>query len=514
MSRNRDEIATKFAGTLLLGAFVFECANGELREGTGASVTLRNQSIQVLQFLAQHNAAAVGKEDLIAAVWGDTHVTDDSLVQCISEIRRALKDTNQTIIQTLPRKGYRLNGTWVPDAPVLPKYAHHRGVFIRAFKSIVSNNEHVAFAEGLSEDLITRLSMLRNLDVTAEHSGYSFKNRNAPSRDGNPDSETVLMGSVRISGNKVRVTAQLLKQATDEIIFSRRYDRELEDIFEIQDDIAGNIIAETQIALTEGEAARMAHRRTRSVKAWERFHQAVLEHFKYTASGNTAARHLYREALRHDPAYLDARVGEAWTYWFDGRSSHVFDPDQSLRKCRNLADSLVTVAPDMPDVIQLDAALLVLEGDFDRATKRADEAFRAGPSFLYTRAITAWVHLYAGNFERAREIYREHISASEYVADDTLFYFAQCLSLLGEHDEAVSLAQDYRRRVPGTVYGYTLLATALGLAGRKEAARATITQLHAAHPSFSLETFCRHEPFKDQSITEMLESELREAGLT
>lgn len=515
MSRNLTEIETKSSEAILLGSFRFDPSKRELVSADGSPIALRSQSTEVLTILALYKGEVVAKDDLMASIWGDTFVTDDSLVQCISDIRRALGDSGQELIQTLPRRGYRLNYVLADEAPApIRNLEHQRAIFVQQFASIGDETDQTVFAEGLSEDLIVRLSMVRNLNVTAERSSYSFQSDAVRvAKSDTVPASNILMGSVRLMGNKVRVTAQLVEQDGGAVLFSRRYDRSVCDVFEIQDDITSKIIAETRAALTEGEAARMARRQTKSVRAWEYFHQGVLEHFKYTAQGNAAARDLYTAALGEDKEYFDAQVGVAWTHWFDARSSHVATPKLSLLKCREKVDLMIATSPDVADVIQLDALLLALEGKYDAAILRADAAYEAGPSFLYGRTITAWVHLYTGNLTRARDIYRERMIADPYFPDDPLFYYAQCLSLQGEHKEAVSLAQEYCRRVPGTPYGYTLLATAQGLAGQKDGARETVAALREAHPQFFLSEYCRHEPFRDNSILEKLAGELREAGL-
>lgn len=515
MSRKTSEIAAKSADALQLGRFRFDPVKADLRAQDGSPVALRSQSLEVLRVLARHAGDVVAKEDLMASVWGDVAVTDDSLVQCISDIRRALEDSDQTLVQTVPRRGYRLNAASAPKGPSPNEQpVFHRAIFVQPFKSIGSDKDHTAFAEGLSEDLIARLSMVRNLDVSAARSSYAFQGD--AMRTPGPEDVTaphILTGSVQISGNAVRVTAQLVDRHSGTARFSRRYDRKLEDIFAIQDDIASNIIAETRVVLTEGEAARLAHRQTRSVAAWELFHQGALEYFKYTAEGNSAARGLYQRAIAEDPGYFDARIAEAWTHFIDARSSLVSDPAASLAKCRELVDQIASEFPGATDILQLDALLHFLEGDHDGAVRLADAAYVAGPSFFYSRGTTAWVHLYAGNLERACEIFRERMNADPYFGDDPLFYYAQCLSLLGDHEEALALSEEYRRRVPGTVYGYTLLATTQGLAGQKAAARDTVAALRRAHPGFTLDTFRKHEPFRDADMLAVLMSELEEAGL-
>ena len=184
LSRNESEIETKSQQTLLLGEFSFNMALLELSDASGKSVGLRSQSLEVLRLLAEHARKVVRKDSLIDAVWGNTFVTDDSLVQCISDIRRAIDDQDHKIIQTLPRRGYRLNpGRATPHLPklALPILSEHRSIAILPFKSLSDEREQVYFAEGLSEDLVVRLSMVQALKVLAVPSRlHLVENSSAP----------------------------------------------------------------------------------------------------------------------------------------------------------------------------------------------------------------------------------------------------------------------------------------------------------------------------------------------
>lgn len=518
LSRNGPEIATKSPQALSLGDFRFDPALPELTNATGAPVDLRNQSLEVLYLLAEQAGKVVAKDDLIATVWGDTFVTDDSLVQCIADIRRAIGDEDHKMVQTLPRRGYRLNpGRATPHLPAfaLPDLAGRRAIAVLPFTSLSDDREQTYFAEGLSEDLIARLSMVRKLTVLAAPSRFAFGGDFIRANDAGIDlgPDFLIKGTVRRASDKVRVTVQIVNANSGIVLLSRRYDRQVKDIFEIQDDIAGDIVAETQVVLTEGEVAHLAIRQTRSVQAWEFFHQGLVEHLKYTPEANWAARRLFRKALEVDPDYYDVMVADGWALWLEVRSSLEIDLDDSLRACRVVVDKLIARWPDFPDALHLDAALLMTEGKHDAAQIRAEQARAAGPSFMHGHGIVPLVHLYGGNLQRSLELFRERIQAAPVVTDNALHYYAHCLTLIGDYAPALVLAEEYRRRVPNTVYGYTLLATAQGMAGQVAAAAETIAALRTVHPWFTLAHFLRHEPYRDAETLDRITALLRIAGV-
>lgn len=326
VSRNGDEIAAKSLQGLALGEFRFDPTQPALTNASGLPVNLRSQSLEVLRLLSERAGKVVTKSNLIDTVWGETFVTDDSLVQCIADIRRAIGDRDHKIIQTLPRRGYRLNpGRATPHLPAfaLPELAGSRAIAVLPFTNLGDDHEQKVFAEGLSEDLIARLSMVRALTVLAVPSQFAFGGdfTRADNAETDFEPEFLIKGTVRRAGDMVRVTVLLVNNSNRAIVLSRRYDRRLDDIFEIQDDLVSEIIAETQVALTEGETAQLTARKTRSVQAWEYFHQGVVEHTKYNPESYQTAHRLYRKALDIDPGYYDAMVADVWALWMATRAS-------------------------------------------------------------------------------------------------------------------------------------------------------------------------------------------------
>ncbi len=518
LSRNAPENETKSHEVISLGAFRFDPSQPALFDATGAAVALRSQSIEVLGQLAARTGEVVAKDSLIDAVWGDTFVTDDSLVQCIADIRRALGDSDHKLVQTLPRRGYRLNSGPVAiylPAPLLPDLAGRRAIAVLPFISLSDDPEHAFFAEGLSEDLIARLSMVRRLTVLASPSRFVFNGDALRAKNAGTDlgPEFLIKGTVRRAHDKVRVTVQLIKTESETVLLSRRYDREIHDIFEIQDDIVSDIIAETRVALTEGEIARLALRRTRSVHAWEYFHQGVLEQHKCTPEGSIAARRLYRKAMQEDPDYYDAKVADVWAVWHETRGTYLPDPENGLKRCRAALDALIAEGPQGPDALHLDAVLLVQVGRHDEAVIRAEQAHLAGPSLMYGDDIEAFVHLYCGNLQRAHDLQLANMRSAPIIGDNLLHYHAHCLTLMGKYEHALALAEEYRLRVPGTPYAYTLLATAHAMAGQPAAAAESIAVMRHAHPRFTLEIFRRHEPYREAETLDKIVAHLRRAGI-
>lgn len=515
MSRSPPEIDLKKPETLSLGEFRFEMTLPELTNASGIPVDLRSQSLQVLRLLADKVGKVVGKDSLIDTVWGNTFVTDDSLFQCIADIRRAIGDHDHKILQTLPRRGYRLNaGRATAHLPplALPVPAGGRSIAVLPFTIMGDDPEQVFFAEGLSEDLIVRLSMVQALTVLAVPSRFSFGGDfiRAEDADTNFEPEFMIRGTVRRAGDRIRVTVQLISYARGAIVLSRRYDRQAHDIFKIQDELVGEIIAETQVALTTGEVARLAVRQTQSVHAWEYFHQGVLEHMKYRPESFQAARRMYRKALDADPDYFDAMVADGWALWMDARMSIDVSRAASLRECRVLVDALISRWPNRPDTLHLDAVLLMMEGKHDAAEKRADQGREAGKCYLWGYAI---VHIYGGSVEKATKLFAENINASLVLHNDALYCYAHCLTLTGEIEQAIILAEEYRLRVPATVYGYTLLATAQAMGGQASAAAKTVAAMRQAHPRFTLTEFQWHEPYRDAETLDRISSLLRKAGI-
>src|SRR4051794_14868625 len=230
--------------------------------GPAGQLKLRPKSFEVLRYLAEHAGQAVTKEELIAAIWPDVTVSEESLTRCISDIRLAIGDVAQRIIRTLPKRGYLLEGPVSrggkePGAsPRLP--ADIPSIAVLAFANLSQDPNQEYFCEGITEDIITELSRFSELLVIARNSSFQYKGRSVDVRQIGSElgARYILEGSIQSSDGTVRITAQLIDAARGTHLWADRFDRKLGDTFSIQDEIARMISARLAMQIDDAEAHR------------------------------------------------------------------------------------------------------------------------------------------------------------------------------------------------------------------------------------------------------------------
>lgn len=388
-------------------------------------------------------------------------------------------------------------------------------IAVLPFQAMSADPEQEFFADGLTEDIITRLSYLRDLLVISRTSTFAFKGRSVRADDVARDLgvRTVLEGSVRKVGNRVRITAQLIDGTTGGHLWAQRFDRDLTDIFAIQDEITRAIVEAMQVTLTDGELATLQGGETRDFDAWEAFHQAVVTFLDYTKEKNVRARHLFERALGHDPEYLDAKVYLAWTYWQDARCGWAADPSEPLADCRGLVDEIRATGVPSANARHQEAATLLIERRHEEALEAAHEAVALGPCRIFGYTPSALVRLYSGELRSAVDLLRTTMRLSPYCPGDAVYTMAYALCLLGDHRNAIQTAEYYVRRVPSDLYAYTLQAIAFSFAGQHERAQQSIRTLLAQYPSFTIQELVPHEPFRNPEDLDRVLEALRTAGL-
>lgn len=374
--------------------------------------------------------------------------------------------------------------------------------------------EQEYFADGLTEDIITRLSFLRGLSVISRTSAFIFKEQAKDVREICVELGVryVLEGSVRTSDERLRASAQLIDGKTGAHIWAQKFDRQLIDVFEVQDEITHAIVTNLQVSLTDGEMA-LTPGGTENYEAWEYFHQGAQAHLKYTADDNLRARRLYQKAVALDPEFTDARVFLAWTYWQHSRSGFARDRSFELAECRRLLDALISEGAATANVRHLEAVTLLLERDYDAALSVAVDAVSLGPSKLFGLTPAAVVNIYSGELQAAVDILRETIRETPSTPNDTIYNLAWVLCLMGDHTRAVGLAEEYMRRVPADLHAYLTLSVSYGLAGSPDQARATIKAFREKFPLYRVSDFVAREPFRDEAILERVVDILRASGL-
>ena len=229
------------------GEFEIDERAGELRK-EGIKVRLQEQPLQILQILLEHPGEVVTREELRKRVWPtDTFVDfDHGINNAVKRLREALSDTAETprYIETLPRRGYRFLHAAATTSPNV-------SIAVLPFLSLSADPENEIFADGMCEEIISSLAQIKNLHVIARTSSFSFKGKHVDLRliGEQLNVRTVLEGSVRKSGNRLRITAQLVNAADGYHLWSETYDREMKDVFAIQEEIAKAIAQRLEVTL-------------------------------------------------------------------------------------------------------------------------------------------------------------------------------------------------------------------------------------------------------------------------
>lgn len=309
---------------------------------------------------------------------------------------------------------FRLETTHNARSKSIRKERETTGIAVLPFANLSSEIENQHFCDGLADELIHALTRLRGLRVVSRSSSFAFKGLDRPIQDigGILGVSAVVEGSVRKMGNRIRVTAQLVDVDSDTHLWAGTYDRDLEDIFAIQNEVADAIVGALKIAVTPEEREGMVRSGTQNVNAYELYLQGVQQYWRFSITGLRAARSLFREAIAIDPSFVQAHffLAQAAAYHF------FFWGDQAMfEDARKSADRLMELAPDSAEAAIADGLALHLSEQFDRAGDRFVLATERNP-----QSYDAWYALARCRFEQGRneESIEAYLKAADIRIDD------------------------------------------------------------------------------------------------
>jgi TolB-like protein len=312
--------------------FVLDPDRRELRRA-GMLVALEPQVFDLIDYLVRNRDRVVTKNDLLDAVWNGRVVSESTLATRINAARRALNDSGdqQRLIRTVARKGLLFVGEVVSAPPIDGSVsssvaeaiddasdAGRPAIAVLPFTNLSGESEQEYFSDGISEDIITALSKLRWFLVIARNSSFIYKGKAAHMKQVAEELGVryVVEGSVRKEGDRVRITAQLNDVATGSHLWAERYDRELADVFAVQDEITENIVAAIEPKLYAAESFRAQRKSPDSMDAWDLVMRALSHYWRVTRQDNVVAQALLEKAIAIDPNYGQALGVLATSYVF------------------------------------------------------------------------------------------------------------------------------------------------------------------------------------------------------
>jgi TolB-like protein/Flp pilus assembly protein TadD len=488
-------------------------------------VRLTPKALALLSFIAERPREVISKEELFGALWPNTAVGDAALVTCIQEIRKALHDDarHPRYIETLHRRGYRFIGkmgtaqraTALGHELAAPPLPECPSIAVLPFVNMSGDADQEHFADGISEDLITGLSRIRWLFVIARNSTFVYKNRAA---DVTQVSRVlgvryVLEGSVRRAGSRLRISAQLIDATTGSHHWAEKYDRQLGDIFAVQDEITRNVAAAIEPHLLAAEGARALLRSASDLGAWELVARAQMHFWRLTRPDYETAIDILTQAVAAHPDYAPARSLLAFCSVFAAHMGWV-SRDQRLLVSEHAIRATVLDDRDPWGHIALGYLALM-----ERRTEESIAAFRRAVN-LNPNSAAGRYHLghglaFAGQDREAIEQAEEAIRLSPLDPMMALFLGAIAVAyyVSGRYVEALRYTTDAVRLRPGFQGAQRMRCASLAQAGRIDEARSLLAIVRREQPQLSIDWIRASVPYQTPDLMERFLDGMRKAGL-
>ena len=279
-------------GPLRLGNVVLDLSRGCVRDSSGAEIALRPKALDLLLMLARHRGRVLSRDELFDAVWPNVTVTEDSIAQCVREIRRAIGDPEGRLLRTIVKRGYCLDVVvepiTLPDrAPVRQARHDLPSLVVLPFQNNSSDPGAEWFADGIVEEITTALSRFRSLLVIARSSAFDFKGQSVDVRDVAERlcARYVLEGSIQQVGEQLRVTGQLIEAETGTYIWADRFDGVMADVFELRDRIAATVAGVLEPRIIHAEIMRAMRKPTADLAAYDLYLRALPGIYTRTQAG-------------------------------------------------------------------------------------------------------------------------------------------------------------------------------------------------------------------------------------
>ena len=486
-----------------------------LRDGEPLAVGQRG--VMLFEALLSRPGEVVTKSELMDAAWGGAAIEESNLTVQVAALRRALgpSPAGGDWIVTVPRVGYRFVS---PSSSAAPAGNEQPSIAVLPFVNLSSDPEQAYFADGLAEEIIVALGKLRGLVVIARNSSFAYRGSDVDVRKVGSDLDVryVLSGSVRRGGSRLRMSAQLADGESAAQLWAETFDRELADVFAIQDEVTRRIVDALKLKLTPAQAAQATGGGTSDVGALD-----LLMRSRALLAGPTQNLKVYkhstdliRRAIERDPSYVDALGALALVHNMDYVNRWTDEPDRSLKEARRLGDRMLELAPEHAGGHFVSALTAMFARDFDRFRRETAIVVALNPDAEIASNLQ-------GHLCLANEVPLEAIPHFERCMrlDPSLGTTLVCLQFLGRayfyagrYETAVALFRERILMMPETDASRGYLAAALGHLGRLDEARQVWAELMTINPNYAMAERLNRTAVQPRQI-EMVLDGARKAGL-
>jgi TolB-like protein/Flp pilus assembly protein TadD len=512
----------------LFEEYAFDTARRELCRGPDV-IPVTPQVFDLLAYLIRHQERVVTKDDLVGAIWNGRIVSDAALTTRLNAARCAIGDSGaeQRLIKTLPRKGFRfvgqvreareVAGPNPGDAPdSVPALPARPSIAVLPFENMSGDPEQEYFADGMVEEITTALSRFRSLFVIARNSSFTFKGKAVDIKEVGRrlGVRYVLEGAVRKASGKVRITGQLIEAATGAHIWADRFERDMTDIFELQDDVTLAVVSAIQPKLFQAQIALATRRRPEDLTAYDLFLRALQQAIRSTRESLAEALRLVHRALELAPGFAAAAALAGDRHMENVLRSYAIDPQFERKEAVRLMRLALSLDDGDPDTLASAASIsALLIGDCETEIEMADRAVALNPNSFHTWNRRGWVYKIAGQPEEAIRSFERAMRMSP--VDPQLYSTFTGMGFafieLRRFDEAIVAGKKALRQNPSYPGPYRCLASGFAHLGHDAEAREAAARVLEFDPAFTISAWiARSQVSKNAKL--MIEG-FRKAGL-
>jgi adenylate cyclase len=402
----------------------------------------------------------------------------------------------------------------LPETPPLP-LPDKPSIAVLPFTNMSGDSKQEYFSDGITESIITALSKVEKLFVIARNSTFTYKGKPVKVQQVAQDLgvQYVLEGSVQRSADRIRITAQLIDARKGYHLWAERYDRDLKDLFVLQDEITMKIITALEVTLTEGEQALVAGSGTDNLDAYLKILQARDLKRLQTVENNYKARQLAEEAIQLDPEYAQAYRWLGGTHVIDVWLGSTKSPRESLRKAMELAQKALSLDDSLGGAHGLVGNIYIMGRDYEKGIREAERAVELEPNGADAHVFLGMGLRYADRAEEAIPILKKAIRLDPHAPGWYLHILAAAYREVEKYEEATHWAERAVQQNPKNVLSRAILCSIYSLSGRMDKARDQAKEIMRLNPKFSVDRLARTDPQKNQVIKMRYIDALRKAGL-
>jgi TolB-like protein len=457
------------------------CISGTVYEHIKKKLTFRNE------YLGEHAVKNISEPVRVYRVRIEPEAADS----------RVSKEDKDKLPETQP-----------PSLPEKPSIA------VLPFSNMSGDPEQEYFSDGMTEDVTTDLSKISGLFVIARNSTFTYKGKSVKVKEVGRELGVryVLEGSVRKAGDRVRITAQLIDVDTEGHLWAERYDRDLKDVFSLQDEVTQKIVAALSVRLTEEEQERLVYKETDNLEAYDYILRGLEYCHRITKEANAQARQMFEKAIELDTKYALAYSWLGRSYWLDWVMGWNQDP-QTLERAYDLAQRAIALDDSQPSGHSLLGEVYLWKKQLEQAIAELEKTIALNPNDADGLAALGNILSWAGRSGEAIGLVKKAIRLNPVPPVYYLWNLGHAFFLTGQYEKAIQKFKQALKRLPDYLPAHAYLAVIYSELGRHEEARVEASEVGRLSPQSSLESWRERLPYKNQGILERMVEGLSKAGL-